>query len=91
MEAKLTLDKAIRLIRQREVVKEQQDVLKQPPKENKSLDAVGEMVSRRRIPAIPPSAVRQPLVDQMWERLPSITVMPSKTCVVLSLQQKRTL
>ena len=36
MEAELMLDKAKRLIRQREAVKEQQDMLKQPSKEGKS-------------------------------------------------------
>ena len=68
MEAELTLDKAKRLIRQCKAVKEQQDVLQQPPKEDTSLDAVGEMVPRRRLLAISPSAVRQPLVNQNCRR-----------------------
>ena len=68
MEAELTLDKAKRLIRQREAVKEQQDALKQPSKGDTSLDAVGKMVPRRRLPAIPPSAVRQTLVNQNCKR-----------------------
>ena len=38
MEVELTLDKAKRLIRQHEAVKEQQDMLKQPPKEETSLE-----------------------------------------------------
>ena len=41
METELTLDKAKRLIRQHEAVKEQQDALKQPSKGDTSLDAVG--------------------------------------------------
>ena len=68
MEAELTLDKAKRLIRQREAVKEQQGVLKQSSKEETSLDAVGKIVPRRRLPAIPPSAVRQPQFNQNCRR-----------------------
>ena len=64
MEAELMLDKAKRLIHQCEAVKEQQDVLTQPSKGDMSLDAVGKMVPRRRLPAIPPSAVRQPQFNQ---------------------------
>ena len=43
-------------------------MLKQPSKEDTYLDAVGKMVSRRRLPAIPPSAVKQPLVNHNCRR-----------------------
>ena len=49
IEAELTLDKAKRLIHQREAVKEQQEVLKQ--------DAVAKKPPRRKLPAIPPPAM----------------------------------
>ena len=63
IEAKLTLDKAKRLIRQREAVKEQQKVLKQLDKEDISLDAVAKQAPRRKLPRIPPPTMRQPLAE----------------------------
>ena len=68
MEAELTLDKAKKLICQCKAVKEQQDVLKQPSKGDTSPDGVGKMVPRRWLPVIPPSAVRQLLVNQNCRR-----------------------
>ena len=65
MEAELTLDKAKRLIRQREAVKEQQEELKQPSKWDTSLDAVAKMGPRRKLPAIP---MKQPLAQQICRR-----------------------
>jgi len=61
MEAELTLDKAKLLIRQWEVVTEQQAVLKTPLKtlEETSLDAVASSAPRRKQPAIPIQATRQ--------------------------------
>ena len=53
MEAELMLHKAKRLICQCETVKEQQEVLKPPIKEETSLDLVVEIVaSRRKLPGI---------------------------------------
>ena len=68
MEAELTLDKAKRLIRQHEAVKEQQEVLKKPVKEETSLDAVAKTVPRRKLPVIPPPAVRQTTTHQKCRR-----------------------
>ena len=68
MEAELTLDKAKQLIRQREAVKEQQEVLKKPVKEETSLDAVAKTVPRRKLPVIPPPAVRQTITHQNCKR-----------------------
>ena len=65
MEAELTLDKAKRLIRQHEAVKEQQEELKQPSKGDTSLDAVAKMGPRRKLPAIP---MKQPLAQQICRR-----------------------
>ena len=62
IEAELTLDKAKRPIRQREAVKEQQEVLKQSNKEDVSLDAVAKKAPRRKLPLIPPT-MRQPLAE----------------------------
>ena len=63
IEAELTLDKVKRLIRQRKVVKEQQEVLKQPNKEDISLDTVAKQAHRGKLPRIPPPTMRQPLVE----------------------------
>ena len=60
MKAELMLDKAKWLIRQREVVKEQ-EVLKQPVKEDTSLEAVSTTLPRRKLPTIP---ARQTLTHQ---------------------------
>ena len=68
MEAELTLDKAKRLIRQREAVKEQQELLKQPTGDDTSLGAVAKTVPRRKLPAIPSSAMQQPLAYQNCRR-----------------------
>ena len=65
MEAELMLDKAKRLIHQREAVKEQQEELKQPSKGDTSLDAVAKMGPRRKLPAIP---MKQPLSQQICRR-----------------------
>ena len=53
MEPDLTLDKAKRLIRQRDAVKEQQQALKLPIKEESTLDAVSKKNPKRILPAIP--------------------------------------
>jgi len=63
-----TLDKAKRLIRQREAVKEQQELLKQSIGDDTSLGAVAKTVPRRKLPAIPSSAVQQPLANQNCRR-----------------------
>ena len=57
MEPDLTLDKAKRLIRQRDAVKEQQQALKLPIKEESTLDAVSKRTSKRMLPAIPPQQI----------------------------------
>ena len=54
MEPDLTLDKAKRMIRQREAVKAQQEILKGKEKEEISLHAVDKYAPRRKLPAIPP-------------------------------------
>ena len=61
MESDLTLDKAKRLIRQRDVVKEQQETLKTPMKEEGTFDAVSKRTPRRILPPIP-SAVPPPFI-----------------------------
>ena len=53
MEPDLMLDKAKRLIRQRDAVKEQQQALKLPIKEESKLDAVSKRTPKRILPAIP--------------------------------------
>ena len=54
LELDLNLEKAKRLIRQREAVKLQQDFLQKPTKkEDSSLDAVRQPMPRRKLPAIP--------------------------------------
>ena len=68
MEAELTLDKAKRVSCQREAVKEQPEVLKKPVKEETSLDAVAKTGPRRKLPVIPPPAVRQTITHQNCRR-----------------------
>ena len=68
MEAELTLDKAKRLIRQREAIKEQQATLKLPIKEETTLDSIASRGPRRKIPALPPQAVKQTPVQQGCKR-----------------------
>jgi len=53
MEPDLSLDKAKRLIRQREAVKEQQEALRNPSKGDGLLNAVARQAPRRKLPAIP--------------------------------------
>ena len=53
MEPDLTLDKVKRLIHQRDTVKEQQETLKAPIKEESTLDAVSKRTPRRILPPIP--------------------------------------
>jgi len=53
MEPELTLDKAKSLICQREAVREQQEVLKEPTKEDSSLDAIRKPPLRRKLPSLP--------------------------------------
>ena len=55
MEPELTLDKAKRLIRQREAVKEQQETVKNPNKEG-LVDSVARQGPRRKLPTIPAAA-----------------------------------
>ena len=55
MEPELTLDKAKRLIRQREAVKEQQETVRNRNKEG-LVDTVARQGPRRKLPAIPPAA-----------------------------------
>ena len=57
MEPDLTLDKAKRLICQRDAVKEQQQALKLPIKEESTLDAVSKRTSKKMLPAIPPQQI----------------------------------
>ena len=64
MESKLTLDKAKRLIRQREAVKEQQEVLREPTKEDSSLNAIRKPPPRRKLPPLPLTSGR-PLPKSM--------------------------
>lgn len=68
MEAELSLDKAKRLICQREAVKEQQEALNRPTKEDTSLDAVAKMPPRRKLLAIPSPVMRQPLAYRNCRR-----------------------
>ena len=72
MEPDLTLDKAKRLIRQRDAVKEQQEILKVTTKEESTLGAVNKKPPRRILPAIPstPQSYMAPL--RMW--------YPRQTC-----------
>ena len=58
LETELTLDKAKKLIRQRESVKTQQDILQRPiiKQESSSLNAVKQFPTRRKLPAIPPAS-----------------------------------
>ena len=62
LEADLTLDKAKKLIRQREVVRVQQDFLhKSQVKDDTSLDAVRQKTNvRRKLPAIPHTSAKPP-------------------------------
>ena len=53
MEPDLTLDKAKWLIRQRDAVKEQQEILKVTTKEESTLDAVNKKPLKRILSAIP--------------------------------------
>ena len=53
IEPDLTLIKAKQLIRQRDAVKEQQQTLKLPTKEESTLDAVSKRTSKRMLAAIP--------------------------------------
>ena len=53
MEPDVTLDKAKRLIHQRDAVKEQQETLKAPIKEENVLDAISRRTPRRILPKIP--------------------------------------
>ena len=68
MEAELTLDKAKRLIHQWEAVKEQQATLKLPVKEETILDSVASRGPRRKLPALPPQAVKQTPKHQVCKR-----------------------
>ena len=58
LEPELTLDKAKKLICQRESVRTQQDILQRPliKQESSSLDAVKQFPTRRKLPAIPPTS-----------------------------------
>ena len=64
LESELTLDKAKQFIRQRESVKTQQGLLRQPQikQESNSLDAVKQSSTRRKLPAIP-QAVAKPMFN----------------------------
>ena len=62
------LDKAKQLICQREAVKEQKEALKQPVKEDASLDTVAKTLPRRKLPAIPAPSARQTLTHQNCRR-----------------------
>jgi len=75
MEVELTLDKAKRLIHQRE----QQELLKQPTGDDSSLGAVAKTVPRRKLPAIPSSAVQQPIATQNCRRCGKIS-HPRQLC-----------
>ena len=55
-------------MRQPEAVKEQQELLKQPTGDDSSLGAVAKAVPRRKLPAIPSSAVQQSLATQNCRR-----------------------
>ena len=68
MEPELTLEKAKWLIRQREAVKEQQATLKLPTKEEPTLDSIADRGPRRKLPALPPQAMRQTPVHQGCKR-----------------------
>ena len=59
MEPELTLNKAKRLIRQREAVKEQQETLRKPNKGEGALDYVVRQAPRRKLPVIPAGATMQ--------------------------------
>ena len=59
MEPELTLDKAKRLVRQREAIKEQQETLRKPYKGEGALDSVVRQAPRRKLPAIPAGAPMQ--------------------------------
>ena len=58
LEPELTLDKPKKLIRQRESIRTQQDILQRPliKQESSSLDAVKQFPTRRKLPAIPPTS-----------------------------------
>jgi len=59
LESDLTLDKAKRLIRQREAVKLQQDFLQKPKmKEEIPLDAIRQKPTKRKLPALPLTPAR---------------------------------
>ena len=61
LESDLTLDKTKRLIRQREAVKSQQDILQKPKvKEELPLEAVRQKPVRRKLPALTQTSARPP-------------------------------
>jgi len=61
LELDLTLDKTKRLIRQREAIKSQQDILQKPKvKEELPLEAVRQKPVRRKLPALPQTSARPP-------------------------------
>ena len=68
MEPDLTLDKAKKQIRQREAVKEQQATLKLPTKEESTLDSLASRGPRRKLPVLPPQAMKQAPIHQGCKR-----------------------
>ena len=72
MEADLTLDKAKRMIRQREAVKTQQEALRGKEKAETSLLAIARNPPRRKLPAVPQtkitSSILKPPVFQICRR-----------------------
>ena len=87
MEPDLTLDKAKWMIRQREAVKAQQEILKGKEKEEISLHAVDKYAPRRKLPAIPPHKLSyQNIIHQFFKLAGDVEKAP---ILAKSVQQDR--